>query len=315
MLVLFGLAFALVIALMIAKNKTKNVASNVRTLSEKANKTVMEVKEYRQSAPMVSTATSQAPTPPTPTKTESQPVALSVDLFTDKQPSFNAVSAPYGRLIKCMLVNALESSNLKTPIIGLVTESLYSNGNLIIPAGAEVHGVSEIDNVRERISDGGKWIFVWTDGTRREMPVSGTALNHAPIPTGGWDISDGSAGLKGYIVKSDNYAELKLFLATGLSGIGEGFRDVDTQITDNGIVSQTTGSLQNALATAGQRSMDQVARNILAQIQKQGFYVRVPAATQFYVYVTQDINPSQAVPGASDQGGTSQIQVNPATKR
>ncbi len=34
----------------------------------------------------------------------------------------------------------------------------------------------------------------------------------------GWRITDGSAGLRGELLKSDNLAEIKLFAATFLSG-------------------------------------------------------------------------------------------------
>ena len=49
---------------------------------------------------------------------------------------------PFGRLIPCELVITVDSSRIATPIIGMVTEDQWENGNLIIPAGAEVHGQS-----------------------------------------------------------------------------------------------------------------------------------------------------------------------------
>ena len=67
--------------------------------------------------------------------------------------------------------------------------------------------------VRERIGSDRQWFLVFQDG--RELPVSGTVLDYAPDPKkpNAWNESDGSAGLRGFFVKSDKYAEAKAILA------------------------------------------------------------------------------------------------------
>ena len=108
---------------------------------------------------------------------------------------------------------------MQTPIVGLVTENIYYGGRLIIPAGTEVHGMAQTDRQRDRISTSTSWKLVWQDG--EEMQLKAIALDREfdnNTNQSGWAITDGSAGLRGEIIKSDNLADIKLFAATFLSG-------------------------------------------------------------------------------------------------
>ena len=49
-------------------------------------------------------------------------------------------------------------------------------------------------------------------------------------------------------------------------------------------------SLQNAPLVGAQQVLNTYAKQILDTIQRDGFYVRVPAGKQFYLYVTQTID-------------------------
>ena len=61
-----------------------------------------------------------------------------------------------------------------------------------------------------------QWFLVFQDG--RELPISGTVLDYAPTEeSDSWAESDGSAGLRGFVVKSDKYAEAKAILAAMIS--------------------------------------------------------------------------------------------------
>ena len=55
------------------------------------------------------------------------------DPFGEKEPRqpLPPQFAPFGRMIKCELVNTVDSGNIETPIIGLVMEPVYWNGDLI----------------------------------------------------------------------------------------------------------------------------------------------------------------------------------------
>jgi hypothetical protein len=215
-------------------------------------------------------------TPPAPGKTLSQ------------------LYAPYGRLIPCELVVTVDSSTIRTPIIGLVTENVYHAENLIIPAGTEVHGVAQVDRQRERIASGNRWILVLPDG--KELTVNGIALDRQTNPDGtGWGITDGSAGLRGQLIKSDNLAEIKLFAASFLSAAAATLNQNQQTVLGTQLLPNT----QNAALAGAQNVLGAYAKQIYDSIQQNGFYVRVPAGKQFYLYVTQTLDRNDAAAGES----------------
>jgi hypothetical protein len=199
-------------------------------------------------------------------------------------PMTNSSFAPYGRLIRCQLVNSVETIQIETPIIGLVTHEVWHQGKLIVPVGTEVHGRARADRTRDRLAAQEQWRLVFHDGT--ELAVTGIALDQdaAPDETH-WGLTDGSAGLTGEKIKSDAFAEGKLFLATALSGLAQGFRP--TFSTPFGI--QTSGSFRNAGLSGASAVMDSYAEQVLAAIKRDGLFVRIPAGKQFYLYTTQRI--------------------------
>ncbi len=202
--------------------------------------------------------------------------------------------APFGRLVQCELVITVDSSVIKTPIVGLVTDDVWHNGRLIIPAGTEIHGTAKVDRVRERIASTGGWTFVWQGG--EELTVSGVALDREKEQdTTGWGITDGSAGLRGKLLKTDDMAEIKLFTAAFLSGAAKGLTEKEQTIFGT----QTVPSLQNAPFVGAQQVLDTYAKQIYETIQRDGFYVRVPAGKQFYLYVTQTLDKSLAQIGGT----------------
>ena len=240
--------------------------------------------------------------PPAPEKRRPEqppslpPISLYAETASDgKLPdSLGSDYAPFGRLVQCELVVTVDSSSINTPIIGLVTDDIWHNGRLIIPAGTEIHGTAKVDRVRERIASNGNWTLVWQGG--EELSVNGLALDREKQPDDtGWGITDGSAGLRGELLKSDDLAEIKLFAATFLSGAASGLTEKEQTIFG----SQTAPSLQNAPLVGAQQVLNTYAKQILETIQRDGFYVRVPAGKQFYLYVTQTLDRSKAVIGGT----------------
>ncbi|MGE9268095.1 MAG: TrbI/VirB10 family protein [Verrucomicrobiales bacterium] len=210
---------------------------------------------------------------------------------TEPKPP-NSHFAPFGRLIRCKLVITVDSSSIDTPIIGLITHDVWHGGELIIPAGSEIHGTAQTNRVRERIASSGQWTIVWKDG--RELRISGLALDREKNADGaGWAITDGSAGLKGKVLKSDNSAEIKLFASTFLSGAASALTEQEQTIFG----SQNTSSLNNAPLEGAQRILGRYAQQIFTNIKQDGFYVRVPAGKQFYLYVTETLDVSKAANG------------------
>jgi hypothetical protein len=220
-----------------------------------------------------------------------------ISLFPDSEPGssqpkkLSAVYAPFGRLIPCETVVTVDSASIQTPIVGLVTENVYFGGRLVIPAGTEVHGTAQTDHQRERIASSGSWTLVWQDG--EEMQLNAIALDREfdnSTNQSGWAITDGSAGLRGEVIKSDNLADIKLFAATFLSGAASAL--TEKQQTIFGPINSPT--LNNAPFAGAQAVLQTYAQQILDSIQKNGFYVRVPSGKQFYLYVLQTIDRADA---------------------
>jgi len=229
-----------------------------------------------------------------PPKPEVLPIGLFAETPQAEQKQLGKNYAPFGRLVPCELIVTVDSAGIQTPIIGLVTEDVYHNGRLIIPAGTEVHGKAQTDRSRERIASNGSWTLVWPGG--EELKLSGIALDREADPGGdGWAITDGSAGLRGRVLKSDDLAEIKLFAASFLSGTASAFTEQQNTIYG----SQVAPTVQNASLIGVQSVIEAYAKQIYDSIQRDGFYVRVPAGKQFYLYVTQTIDVSDAIVGGT----------------
>lgn len=234
---------------------------------------------------------SSQPLPVVPPR-QTEPLAP-ISLFADSEAGvvrpkkLSPVYAPFGRLIPCETVITVDSSSIETPIVGLVTKNVYFDGKVVIPAGTEVHGMAQTDRERDRVSTSGNWTLVWQDG--EEMQLKAIALDREfddETNQTGWGITDGSAGLRGEVLKTDDYADLKLFAATFLSGAASALT-VQQQTAFGPINSPT---LANAPFAGAQTVLQNYAQQVLNSIEKNGYYVRVPSGKQFYLYVLQTID-------------------------
>lgn len=237
--------------------------------------------------------------------------------------------APYGRLIKCQLVNTVDSSSFDTPIIGLVTENLWHDGKVIIPAGTEVHGKAATLTQRNRIAAEKDWMLIWRSRTKEngfELPLSAIALDYSQdIKTGRFSITDGSAGLRGDIIETEQYTKLKLYAALFLKGAAEGISDlllegaksqdqntfVNSSQNQNDKKSNKQNQLQIGIAKGTQEAIDLYAKEMLDSISRNGVFVRVPAGRFFYIYITQTIDKNKAYPGASGSTSAPAPPTNP----
>ena len=246
-----------------------------------------------------------------PHQTESlTPISLFADSAAGaaRPKKMSAVYAPFGRLIPCETVITVDSASMETPIVGLVTENIYYGGRLIIPAGTEVHGMAQTDQQRDRISTSTSWKLVWQDG--EELNLKAVALDREfdnNTNQSGWAITDGSAGLRGEIIKSDNYADIKLFAATFLSGAAGALTEQQQTL----LGSMPAPTLGNAPFQGAQAVLQTYAQQIYDSIQKNGFYVRVPSGKQFYLYVLQTIDRADASFGGV--GLVEETDAQPAT--
>jgi len=202
---------------------------------------------------------------------------------------------PYGRLVKCVLINAAESINLESPVIGLTTEPLVWDGKVVIPENSEVHGMVKGAQQRDRLGCDRNWIVVLSEPkyrNRRELLLQSLVLDRDATPDDGqWGVTDGSAGLKGIVIESADSKEFKLFMAAFLSGMGNGFQDTTT--TGFG-QTNVLPSAKNAAIGGVSKVIDEYANKIREAIQRDGVFVRVPAGKEFYLYVQQPIDLNEA---------------------
>ncbi|MEO6750840.1 MAG: TrbI/VirB10 family protein [Opitutus sp.] len=239
--------------------------------------------------------------PPTEVKLRALPISL-LSPGKEELPELSKTYAPFGRLIPCETIVTLESSKLDTPVIGLVTEDVWHDGRLVIPAGTEVHGRAALDRSRERIAVSGRWVVVWRDGSPlngTELVLSGIALDRARDDVSGeFGLRDGSAGLVGQLLKSDNWEEIKLFASTFLAGFASGLQELQNQGTAVGGLAQVpVASSRNAALQGTADVLNAYARQIQETIARDGFFVRVPAGKQFYLYVTETIDQAKGTRG------------------
>lgn len=235
------------------------------------------------------------------------PPVLPITLYNSDadEPDVSEQYAPYGRLIPCETIITIDSAKIETPIIGFVTEDVYHDGRLIIPAGAEVHGKAQVDRSRERIASEDNWFIVWRTSDRMngaELPLHGVALDMArDYRYGTWALTDGSAGLRGDILKTDNWQEIKLFASTFLAAAATGLQQTqNVSSPETGATQQVPLSTpQNAALQGTSAVLNQYAQQIADSIKRDGFYVRVPAGKQFYLYVMQTIDLQKAKQGES----------------
>jgi hypothetical protein len=246
------------------------------------------------------------PTPkPAAVQTDGRPLAVKTPppipqaIFAMKENSLSENYLPYGRLLKCELVNTVDSINLDTPIIGLITEDVWRDGRLIIPAGTEVHGVAKTSAARDRVGSEHQWMLVFQNG--KQLPLAGTVLDYAPDEKepGRWKDTDGSAGLRGYQIASDKYAEAKAMLASMVSAGAGAFPGVTNIISPltGGATQLQGGGMTQALSAGIQAGGQLYAQRLLDGLQKNPYYIRVPGGTLFYLYVTQTVDLDKAARG------------------
>jgi hypothetical protein len=157
--------------------------------------------------------------------------------------------------------------------------------------------------MRDRISSSGAWVIVWRNlgnDNGKELRLSGIALDKRKSPFGEyWDISDGSAGIRGYVINTTDMQQLVAVAAEFLSGVGEGYSTSTTTFGTGYTTQEKGGTMKDALAGGLKKAADLYAKRMLQAISRDGSFVRVPAGTQFYLYVTQTIDLKNAMAAGS----------------
>lgn len=214
--------------------------------------------------------------------------------FNPKEPHF---FAPRGMLFKAALVLTVDSSSMNTPVLALVTEDVYWNGRLILPAGTQVHAQAGQGRSRDRIEVNGTYTFIWADG--REYNINCTALDHVRMEDGSYGITDGSAGIRGQIVKNDQYAEIKILIAEALQGIMNNNQQQFQTIY--GLAPANTS--RNAALGGGSQAASAYSQMLTKKLDQDLDFVRVAAGTQFYIFTQDVFEPDLASIAGLKQGG------------
>lgn len=214
--------------------------------------------------------------------------------YQDQEP---VLFAPRGILIKAALVLTVDSSSLETPVLALVTEDVYWNHKLIVPAGTQVQAKAAKGRERDRIEVRGSYTFVWADG--REYNLSCVALDHVRESDGSYGITDGSAGIRGQIIKNDQYAELKIMVAEALQGVMNNNQQQFQSIY--GLVPENNS--RNAALGGGSQAASAYSQLLTKKLDKDLDFVRVAAGTQFYIYTLAVFEPGMASIAGLKQGG------------
>lgn len=231
--------------------------------------------------------------------------------------------APFGRLVKCQLVDTIDSITARSePIVALVTQELDWNGHVIIPAGSEAFSYAKPDPIIDaegvgRLVDTGDWTLVLPgDGDRangRELILKARAVDRREVVltdkgrVRSWDIDDGADGLVGYALSTLDNMEIKWFASAAVSGIVQGAGAIaERQQAAPGVpgvlgATQPAPTLGNAvtgsLSAGAADYLNQMAARIREEISRRGIYVRVPAGKTFYLFVEQTIDPRTALVG------------------
>jgi hypothetical protein len=176
---------------------------------------------------------------------------------------------PFGTLLKCKLVNTVDSANLETPVIALLLEDVWQNGKRVVPANTLLHGTARAGRMRDRVTATGTWRFVWQDG--RELTFNGVALDREyDHDIDGYGITDGSGGIKGRLMATDDLQELKMLASAALSGFARGTQER----TQTALGTTLTGSVSNGVREGLGEVFELYAQRTLKDIEENGTFVR-----------------------------------------
>ncbi|MES2309331.1 MAG: TrbI/VirB10 family protein [Verrucomicrobiota bacterium] len=286
-------------------DQTKIVKNYEKLTSEKAKPvtSLSEVKSVSTGIPEVRNGLPQKAPEERQYSTSQIQKTSPIDLFTAKEDPVGPEYAPYGAVLKCVLVYTIDSNNLQTPIVGMVLEDYWHDGKLIVPAGTYANGFAQSSNIRDRIGSQNQWMLVWRNRDEKsgfQLPVTGIALDYSPeVGQGTFKITDGSAGLRGRVKSNVDEMQAWAIITKGIQQASEAYVQKNLTISNGSVTSSQNGGIKDALAMGAAGMAQQGNQNIQQSIQQATVFVRVPAGKEFYLYVTQVIDLSKGKIGAT----------------
>lgn len=262
----------------------------------------LSVKDQGRGPVMISTAVMRSfDRTPQPPEVVGDPLAASfvsptrVDAAAEEWFYWKGPVAPVGRLLRVELLNAIDSSIQNNPVMGLVTHDLYWNGELLIPAGTEVHGMATIELARESLITGSAWqlVFVGNRGGIPNgwvLPVVATALERQDKTGEGksFGMSDMRLGLPGVRMEAEEYLQIKLFLSNFLGAAVSSLQSRRVNMfSGTSLVEETA---RNATLAGLADVLREFSQGVLKEIERIGFYLRIRAGTQFYLMIQEPLD-------------------------
>src|SRR5262249_31891876 len=105
-----------------------------------------------------------------------------------------------------------------------------------------------------------------------------------------WGLADGSYGLKGDLISTNEIEKVQAFAAAALAAAA-GSLQTRSPIAFGG---RTNSTPRNASLAGTEEVLKELARQITEEIRRHGTYLRVPAGKQFYLYVRETLSPEAA---------------------
>lgn len=201
--------------------------------------------------------------------------------------------APYGKLLRCMTLFAIDTSESGGPILAMVIEDVGHLQELIVPKGSFIYGWAQTGRLRDRVLSQTSWVLVLPTGD--ELVLPGLALDADRLSETSWGPTDGSLGIRGTLVKSDHYAEAKLFTAALISGAAGALQERQSTLMG----SMPLADVKNAGLQGAGHVLDLYANQLLNRLENELYHVRVASGKSFYVFCTATIDRSKAKVGSS----------------
>lgn len=206
---------------------------------------------------------------------------------------------PSHRLIPCRLVNAIETRNLVSPVIAIITEDVMHHGKVVIPALTEIHGTIGGTRDGNRVAGSNSWRLVFNNDKKSngaELSVKGLVLFRNDIDEPEKKPHEMSAGFMGKLYER-NPGEFKKIIALSAfqSGI-QAMKDKQSNAFGDEIDSN---SARNAGIDALSKPADLWVERQLERLGDDPYYLHVGGGTAFYIYTLEAIDTYHAKKGQS----------------
>lgn len=205
---------------------------------------------------------------------EEHPTSLITSIESTNPPAPSLPPLEPGARIQCQLLTPASTLQDKSPINAVVTRSLYRDGVLIIPKGAQISGNIH-SSAGNRIIFGTNWNLENSAGEIISLSAVARQKSH--------DVSHGSLGVPGFL-KNQPQAEptgkkILASLIKGAAALGK-----DTVRTNLGDFVPATG--RNAIINGSSAAIDQLLEKPKNKATTQEPYLSVPTGTEFYLVVS-----------------------------